>query len=150
MIQRIQTVFLFVAFILISMLFFIPFAQLVSNDVYSLSLKGVLTPEPNEAIQQPIWLILMGAITSITIFICIFLYSNRKLQMKIILVSILLALGLNGLMYYITNTYKVLLNANINFSLVFVFPAVTAILLFLAYRAIKKDEDLIKSLDRIR
>lgn len=150
MIQRIQTVYLFVAFIFIGLLFFIPFASLISNVVYSFSLAGVTSLNSEEVIQQPYWLTALGAATALLVFIIIFLYKNRKLQMKLTVISILLSLALNAAMYYLTDSSSTQLTAQVRYTAAFIFPVISSILLILAYRGIRKDENLIKSLDRIR
>lgn len=147
MIQRIQTVFLFVAFVLVGLLFYVPFATLISDQVYSVLLTGITTVQ---SVHQPYWLTALGGISALLILIIIFLFKNRKLQMKLTLFAILLLLLLNGAMFLVSDKYKNLLSAEINFSAVFVLPLIAAIFLFLAYRGIKRDEQLIKSLDRLR
>ena len=150
MIQRIQTVYLFVAFILLGFLFFIPFASLVSNVVYSFSLVGISSLNSEEVFQQPYWLSALGGATALLVFITIFMYKNRKLQMKLTVVAILLSLALNGAMYYLTDSFSSQFAAQVRYTVAFIFPVISSILLILAYRGIRKDENLIKSLDRIR
>lgn len=150
MIQRIQTVYLFVAFILLGLLFLIPFASLISNVVYSLSLTGISSLKSEEVFQQPYWLSALGGATALLVFITIFMYKNRKLQMKLTVVAILLSLALNGAMYYLADSLSTQLSAQVRYAAAFIFPVISSILLILAYRGIRKDENLIKSLDRIR
>jgi hypothetical protein len=150
MIQRIQTVFLFAALILIGLLFFIPYAGIVSANIYSLSLMGISSVNGDAQIQQPYWLTAAGVVESILILITIFLFKNRKLQMKLTLLAMLAALILNGAMFFVFNNFTNILAGEPVYKVLFVFPVAAAILLFLAYRSINKDELLIKSLDRLR
>jgi LPXTG-motif cell wall-anchored protein len=150
MIQRIQTVFFFFAFVFVGLLFFMPFSGFISGMGYNLSLMGIAGPDGVAQIQQPYWLTTLGAVELILILIIIFLYKKRKLQMKLTLVALVTALLLNGAMYWVTNNYKIVLASEPSYKAVFVFPAIAAILLFLAHRSINKDERLIKSLDRLR
>ena len=150
MIQRIQTVFLLAALILIGCLFFIPFADLTATGVYNFSLKGIASTSPGEVFQQPYWLTVMGLVNTVLVFVVIFLYKNRKLQMNLTIVSLLLAVALNGAMYFLAGKYQDILKAEVKYNVVFVFPVIAAILLIMAYRYIRKDELLIKSLDRLR
>ena len=77
-------------------------------------------------------------------FISIFLYKNRKLQIILNYLNILLfllILGIGAGLYFHSTRF-----AYISFSI----PLINIILTFLVIRAIKKDENLVKSLDRIR
>ncbi len=150
MIQRIQTVFLFLACLLTGLLFFIPFAGFVSGNIYNLTLMGISSANIGDQIQQPYWLTGIGALELILIFVAIFLFKNRKLQMKITVVALFAALVLNGAMFLVLNTFKSTLLSDPVYKIGFIFPLIAAILLFLAYRSINKDEQLIKSLDRLR
>lgn len=150
MIQRIQTLFLFIAFVLVGLLFFIPFANLVTNEIYRFSLLGISSGKTEAAVHQPYGLTVLGAVNTLLIFVIIFLYKKRKLQITLTIIAIILSLALNAAMYYLTDQYHLILTAGIKYSAVFVFPLIAAVLLFLAYRSIKKDEKLIRSLDRLR
>lgn len=81
--------------------------------------------------------------------ICIFLYKNRKVQMTLIKIVILLNILLLGLLvYWLLN----LPGENI-FSekgIGVIVPLVSIVLLLLAHKAIKKDDNLVKSVDRLR
>lgn len=150
MIQRIQTVFLLAAFVFTVLLFFVPFTSLISDLVYNFSLNGITSTKVAEQIQQPVWLTLFGLVNSLIILVTIFLFKNRRLQMKLTLLATLLSFGLNAAMYFLTDRYHTLLSAEVNYKISFIFPLIAAILLFLAYRSIRKDENLIRSLDRLR
>lgn len=149
MIQRIQTVFLLFAFLLTGILFFVPFASFLPGNGYGLSLSGIEITG-NIKVKQPEWLIFLGSATLTLIFGTIFLFKKRKMQMRLTIAAIIMALGLNAYMYLVVQHYHSLLNAEIKYGFVFVFPLISAILLWLAYRAINKDEQLIRSLDRLR
>ncbi len=150
MIQRIQTVFLFFAFLFTGLLFFIPYAGFVAGDIYSVSFLGIISANGVAQIQQPYWLTAIGTVIAIMILITIFLFKNRKLQMKMTLFSLIAAIALNGAMFLVVNNYKSILASEPVYKVGFVFPLIAAIFLFLAYRSINKDEQLIKSLDRLR
>lgn len=78
--------------------------------------------------------------------ICLFFYSKRKIQSILCFVLILLNLivvQICGLKAFEGNTHTIIL-------LALVASIVECILLFLARRAIDKDEKLVRSIDRIR
>ncbi|BDX36652.1 hypothetical protein CYCD_00070 [Tenuifilaceae bacterium CYCD] len=83
-------------------------------------------------------------------FFTIFLYKRRMVQIRLCILNTVLLLGMQGLLYYYVKAVSKLLPATTNYSLVFIFPLVSAILTFLALRAIAKDEALVRSLERLR
>ena len=78
----------------------------------------------------------------------IFLYKKRILQIRFLVLSILLNVGLFGMFYFFA--YYSFDGAKISFKIPVVFPIVSIILDYLAIRGIGKDEALIRSMDRIR
>jgi uncharacterized membrane protein len=85
---------------------------------------------------------------SVFVLINIFNYNNRKLQIRWNSIVILSALALSG---YIA--YLLFVSGEKEFSkkgIEGIFPLIVVILLWLANRAIGKDEALVKSMDRIR
>ena len=125
MIQRIQTVYLFFAFCLMATLVFFPFSTF-----------SIITFNT-------------GAI-AILLVITIFLYKKRKLQIKISYVLLFLLL-LEYALYFVLDSRNIAFSEffrQIRFT--FIFPLVSFILVYLAIRGIRKDEKLIRSLDRLR
>lgn len=88
--------------------------------------------------------------------ICIFLFKNRKLQFRLTVLNVFLAIGAIALQYFkVLDFANALQTAGKTISSSWYMPAaflpiVILILLVLAARGIYKDERLIKSLDRLR
>lgn len=147
MIQRIQTLFLFVSAILIGLLFVLPVAEIAKDGaIYLFNCKGILL---DGILKQNGFIVI--AIISIILAVsalAIFDFKNRKRQIKIIVLDILLKLALSGLFIYYT--YLSFSGAQISFKIGMVFPLVAIIFDYLAISAIRKDERLIRSIDRIR
>jgi len=147
MIQRIQTVYLFISALLIASLMKLKFADLsVNNELYTFIAKGIYSGE--ELIFNGLAIFIFIPIIALLHFLVIFIYKKRILQIRILVFSMLLLLGLFGLFFYFT--YAGFTGAQVAFKIPVVFPIVAAILDFLAIRAIGKDEALIRSLNRIR
>lgn len=153
MIQRIQTVFLFIAAILILLIIFFPYAEVLVGDgiIYSFKVYGIFLPDNgDELITSTLPLLILPIISTLIIFIAIFLFKKRLLQLRLCLISIILLLGIYGLgafyIYKLSSEY----DTTISYSFPIIIPLISAILIFMAMRAIKKDELLIKSLDRVR
>ena len=75
----------------------------------------------------------------------IFLYRNRKLQLRLTLVALVISM-VNIIVYF--NGMSRFTNGDLSFAAIFTF--LIPILLFLAARGIWKDEKLVRSLDRLR
>jgi len=147
MIQRIQTVYIFISALLIASLMKLTFAELsVNNELYTFVAKGISNGE--ELIFNGMAIFVFIPVIALLHFITIFLYKKRILQIRILVFSIVLLLGLFGLFFYFS--YAGFDGAKIAFKVPVAFPLVAVILDYLAIRAIGKDEALIRSLNRIR
>jgi len=147
MIQRIQSVYLLISALLIGFLFLLPFAEIAKDGaVYLFNIKGIvldgILKENGISIS-----VLIGIIMALH-GLAILSYKNRIRQIRLTVFSILLMLGLLGMFFFFT--YYSFSEAQINFKISILFPAIAIILDYLAIRAIGKDEALIRSIDRIR
>ncbi|MFW6095311.1 MAG: DUF4293 family protein, partial [Bacteroidota bacterium] len=91
MIQRIQTLYLLIALILTGVLFFFPFAEILSaeNELYSFHFNGFYHAESEELYIQTIpSIILLIAIALLNIVI-IFLFKKRIIQMRLAFINML-------------------------------------------------------------
>jgi len=154
MIQRIQTVYLLIAEILIGALFFVPFAEIAGKEgsIYQFDIKGIYLEgvQKAEIIYSSMPLIILWLVSMVLILSTIFLYKNRILQMRLSTLNIFILLGLGGLIYYYVHSSAKILSGVYSFTIYLVFPVIAAILIYLAIRAIRKDELLVRSIDRIR
>lgn len=145
MIQRIQSIFLLISGISFFSLFMVPFAtsdvvipQLFNDLVYNIQDSPIL-----------LGLCILGGLISI---VAIFLYNNRPLQLKMTYVatvfSILLPLVVILLIY---NEGTSGANADkIDDKLGIYLPFVSLVFSILAARSIGKDENTVRSMDRLR
>jgi hypothetical protein len=90
--------------------------------------------------------LISDVIITITGIITIFLYNNRKLQLKLSSFSILLNISILILCLIIIFGNKN--SPNLNYGLLI--PVFSSLLFYLAYRGIKSDEELVKSSNRLR
>ena len=71
--------------------------------------------------------------------------------MRICVYNMLLQIGLLGLMYYYMSVIFRKMNAvEYSYRLAVILPVISIILTYLAYRGIRKDDILIRSMDKIR
>jgi hypothetical protein len=139
MIQRIQTVWLFLAALCAALTFKFPFYT--GNK---LSTSGVQTYEKLVASSNFLLLIFTAGLT-VGAIIIIFLYKNRKQQMWLTVVAAVLAV-INIIIYF--TELKKYVSGNISLSAILAFAI--PVFLALAVNGIWKDEKLVKSLDRLR
>ena len=136
MIQRIQTLYILVSAILMGVLY-LWFPVL-------LNAAGNAVIERNEALVfAPIFLSIALAIIAILSF------KKRQLQFVLNRLNILLNFVLLGVFVYraLTLSGETLVSEK---GIGVLFPIISIVFLVLANKAIKKDEDLVKSVDRLR
>ncbi|MGJ8593945.1 MAG: DUF4293 domain-containing protein [Aquaticitalea sp.] len=136
MLQRIQTVYLFLAAIVSGGLIFVFHLWTTSEDVLIYAMDDIYY----------LALFLGSAVLSI---VSIFGYKNRKSQFVMNRLNIILNFILLGLFVY--QSLNLSGEADVSEKGIgIVLPALSIVLLVLANKAIKKDEDLVKSVDRLR
>lgn len=142
MIQRIQSVYLLVVSVLFAVLAFTPLAS------FSLAGKSVLITDSSLLICYYL-LVSLAVVVAALALTTIFLYKKRMVQVKLSFLNLVLILATYPLMaIYLFIARSADLDFHVN--LVVLFPLISAILNYLAIRAIKKDEELVRSVNRIR
>lgn len=149
MIQRIQSLFLLISVILLLILLWAPLAilQIDENTFYEIYTKGYVF-ENDVQYSYSLWI--FNAVTIFIAFVTIFLYKNRILQMRICMYNFILLLGLQGVIAYTVYATASNLKAEVFLQYAAVLPVVAAILHLIAFKYIKRDEELVKAADRIR
>lgn len=155
MIQRIQTVFLFLATIFAGTLFFVPIATFgYESDLMKLTIYGVQNQIDAQYFSgmYGLPLLIFTLLIVVLPFITIFLYKKRELQLKLSSLNTFLNAILCGLifLYYSSNIQKTLAIETLSYSFGTYIPLINMVLSVLAMRWIKKDIELIKSVDRLR
>jgi hypothetical protein len=137
MLQRIQTVYLFLALVATGVLpFFIPLWILENAKKFYF-------------MQNQVYVVLLGLSTTLTL-LSIISYNKRQNQFVIGRLNIILNLILLGLFVYRSLNVSGETPAVSEKGIGMFLPIVAIVLLVLANKAIKKDEDLVKSVDRLR
>ena len=133
MIQRIQSLYLFICSILNLAYCY----QLYFGYGFAMFFLDIESNFPFEVI------LLFPLIISVISFYTIFKYKNRKTQFVLNRLSIILCFVFVGILIFMFDKIY-------SFEWINLVPLFSIVLLVLANRAIKKDEDLIRSIDRIR
>lgn len=155
MIQRIQTLYLLVIVILSGFIIFSPIADLINSVdklTYLVNFKGIsLVTTTGNAIVSNIWgLTAISMVVPVISLITIFSFKNRIKQIRFSVINMIFMLGYYVfLCYYIWSACSQL-HTDWHLRLSTVLPLVNLILNYLAIGAIGKDENLVKSADRLR
>jgi len=143
MIQRIQSIYLFLASVVSGVLIFVfNLWKTLKEQIFVLDLFS-------EELFTFKVIPLMFITSSILSLVTIFLYMDRKLQFVIGRIIILINLFLLGLLIYLSLTLPGETSVSEKGIGMFL-PILVVLLIVLANKAIKKDEDLVKSVDRLR
>lgn len=153
MIQRIQSLYLLINSILIAVGFNFPIAKFYESARFSSFYLYGLIASDGEIIYPISSFLILIFVLSIIIFtsiITIFRFKNRQYQIKLCNINIIISLIYFLLMLYFILRFKNALNSDLTIEFGFVTPLIGVILIYMAKRGIKKDDDLIRSADRIR
>lgn len=161
MIQRVQSIFLLIAIIIPIVLIFLPLGYLTTDGaqyVYnSISLKENI-PDGSSVIRL-YYLAFCLFLTSCLSGLALFMYKNRVKQMQVVSLTMIVFLITLMLILWVCPdiVFKKFFGARME-DFIFTFNTVPliilivveAVCLFLANRFIKKDEELVRSADRLR
>ena len=136
MLQRIQTIYMIISATLLGALY-VWFPNIVSEE-------GLVVIHNDEPIMLGL---IFGSI--LLVFISIFSYKKRKSQFVINRLNIILNFFLLGVFVYrsLTLSGEILVSEK---GIGVFLPIISIVFLVMANKAIKKDEDLVKSVDRLR
>jgi hypothetical protein len=162
MIQRVQSIFLLIAIIIPIVLIFIPLGYVdtdLARYVYnSISLKEMV-PDGGASVIRLYYLAFCLFMTSVLSCVALFSYKNRVKQMQIVSITMIVFLITLLLILWVCPdiVFKKFFSARMeDFTFVFntvpllIMIVIEAVCLFFANRFIKKDEELVRSADRLR
>jgi hypothetical protein len=155
MVQRIQSLYLFLT-TLLSLLFlkgsFLNFGN-ITGYVINVTFNGIVRNRLGqgfELIEKLLPLSVLIILITMVSLVTIFIFKNRKIQLWLsLLLTIIVAGFIIALIYYswfIISEFKV----EIVLTFKMIIPVLMLIFAILAYRGIRKDDQLVKSYDRLR
>ncbi len=155
MIQRIQSVWLFLATASIFSLFLFPYLQLISPTGTAMSLKvtGVYENINGQMVQTQefLGLTIAAVILALIPFGIIFLYRDRKRQVIFSIAVIFLIVGFS---FWLVQSAKAVIGdvalRSENYGIGVILPSIAILFVILAIRGIRRDDKLIRSADRLR
>ncbi len=155
MIQRVQSVYLLISSILILLFLLMPVGY-INIDEILLEIKtwGITSTDGSEVVNGINTLGISVVIVSfIALIICLFStfsYKKRLLQIKLGKLNILIHSAIVFLAFFYVEEIKNSYSGDFSWGSPIIFPLVSMVLLLLANRAIRRDENLVRSADRLR
>lgn len=155
MIQRAQSIYLFLVVVLMSIFLIFPLISMESGKditlkLYSYSLKQTVNGE-SQKLMSTIPLFILAFVIAIISFYNIFLFSRRTIQMRLCVYNILLLVGLVILTFYyfrfVTRHFDI---TGHRFKLAAILPILCIVLNIMAFSGIRRDELLVKAYERLR
>ncbi|MBS4013783.1 MAG: DUF4293 domain-containing protein [Bacteroidetes bacterium] len=155
MIQRVQTIYLIIIKVFVLLFLFAPVGEVSSNSSFaSFSIMKINTSDSFEFQIQDSWhrytVIALAAMIMVLTLIIVFSYKNRRKQIKFNQMNLLLHILMISMTFFYVDFIKAQTGMVFNFGLAIAFPLVSIILILIANRAIRKDEKLVRSADRLR
>ncbi len=154
MFSRIQTLFIFCVLLCAIGLFFLPIANFSSElamfDIGVLGLSGNPYLQSNLEVNTMPLIIVLSAM-AVFALAGLFYFKNRKMQLKINRLNILIVIFYIGTAFFYTDIIKKRTGIMPEYFIYTIIIAILPILfLFLANYFIRKDERLVRSADRLR
>lgn len=143
MIQRIQSVHLLLAAACAALMFFMP---VYGGTMQDGSVKEMM-------VSGNFLLFLLAIVLTGLPFITIFLFKNRPLQMRLVWLSILIGILTTVMVYLKATDFGADPQMNFKtttFKVSAALPVASVVFLFMAFVGIRKDEKMVRSLDKLR
>ena len=134
-----------------SFFYFLPFGSLICDSCEAAEIPmGLYGVDFGEEHYSTLPLLILVSVVVLILFVTIFMYKHRILQIRLSIFNAILTMGCSGLAFFFLYQASEKFGTNYSTSILVVLPIVAAIFIGLAIRGIAKDEALVKSLDRIR
>ena len=154
MIQRVQSLYLLGSIVICVLMFFLPLGSISGDTLIRFSVCGMFNQESGELMQFNWMLSPVLSIVLLLQLVSIFLFNNRSRQAMMVQISLvlLLAFVVLTLLYQDIISFLETTSADqeIEFNWSIILMGLAWIFTYLALRAIKKDEALVRSTDRMR
>lgn len=151
MIQRVQSVYLLLAAVLMFVFYLFPIATF-TTDAFAFEFYNCHITHP-ENLEPPIALLPLAILPFISLLlslISIFLFKKRKLQLRVNKLNLLVLLFVVAAVVFYFVRIGNLLGGDVKYGFSGILPLVIVVLVLMANKAIKNDEKLVRAADRIR
>jgi predicted permease len=155
MIQRIQTIWLFLASLAFFALFLFPYVQILNpnGSARAIKISGIYESAGEQVVrtQEFLGLTIATAIIGLLPLIIIAFYLNRKKQIALCYITIAVILGFTFWLLKVTKeiTADIQLKPE-NYGIGILLPSLAILFIIFAIKGIRNDEKLIRSTERLR
>lgn len=155
MIQRIQTLYMFLGFATAVVLFFLPLVgfNLQGEEAVEYQLLTFESIRPlGISMQSLLMPVIMNTAVALLLLINIFLYKSRKIQKRLLLMAMVLNLATLGGSFFVADQITSLkeVTSEASYKLGIYAPLLIMMFIVFANRGIRKDDKLMKSSERLR
>jgi peptidoglycan/LPS O-acetylase OafA/YrhL len=154
MIQRVQSIYLFLVFVVAIVLIFFPLATFSAGEhIFNMNIMGFDgTTDLGLELPNVMAIGILTAILGVLSLFTIFQYKNRKLQMKLNMVNMLVNFGLLAAIFIYADMVAALddVTTEFRYDIAAYFPIASVLLLILSNRNIRADEKLVRQSERLR
>jgi len=156
MIQRIQSLYLFIVAIACTLLFFFPMIDYIDpgKGTYKLFATGMKSYSDLPGLLffwETLPLLVLVIASLVMALITIFLYKKRRNQFQLVNINVLLNVVIVALVFLLySRIFENRLQIPSNYQFGMYIPLISLVFLVLASRSIRKDEAMVKSSDRLR
>jgi hypothetical protein len=155
MIQRVQTLYLLLATILMSLTLFLPIGTIWQGETEFVIKAFSIADALGVKTQLPLYLGILLILPTLLPLITIFLYKKRMVQIRLCVSEIVLLVG--AIAFIVLYCYRLcdvvgatMQNLNFTVGIASIMPILAVAPMIFAIRGIARDEALVRSLDRIR
>lgn len=153
--QRIQTLYLSIAIIINLGAYLVNVAQFqLEEQLHDFSLYGLIDTNTGEVLYSSVSLSVLNLFSILVSLVVIFMFKKRQLQIKLSQLNLFIQVIYVAAIFFMVDSAAAALNLDTEVQLEYGTGILLAILplifIYLAIRAIKKDEALIRAADRIR
>lgn len=151
MIQRIQSIYLLLATIALAGALFLPTGHFISQEGSACAFKALGVATGEGTLLSTWGLFGLLALSAIITVCTIFLFRNRRLQMRMTVFNSVLLIGYHvAYVIFLSVLKNELQSASFQLGWALCLPLVAIILNGMAFYAIKRDDEMVKAADRIR
>ncbi|GHV00688.1 membrane protein [Bacteroidia bacterium] len=154
MIQRIQSVYLALAAVMMGLMFVFPLGDFLGGiERFHLTPTGLYSSE-GVRVAQTLPMAMLSVVATLLPLVVIFLYRDRRLQMRLCVAEMILLFGEQLMvclwLWRSLRSMSGFSPCGYHFSVASALPIVAFVVVWLAMKSIARDEALVRSVDRIR
>ncbi|MEX2379276.1 MAG: DUF4293 domain-containing protein [Vicingaceae bacterium] len=153
--QRIQTLYLAIAILINLGLYLVNVAQFqLEEQLHNFTLYGLIDAKSGEVLYSTVSLSVINMLSILVSLVVIFMFKKRQLQIKLSQLNLFVQVVLVAAIFFFVDSAAATNNLDteihVEYGLGILLAILPLVFIYLAIRAIKKDEALIRAADRIR